>query len=61
MSAISPELTVRRPVYQQDELNHLCKYSRPKVAREYRMDFDRTNRIRRVVCMDIIVKFILTE
>ncbi|CAK9802967.1 Slc26a5 [Anthophora plagiata] len=29
MSAINPELTVRRPVYQQDELNHLCKYVKP--------------------------------
>ncbi|XP_050446722.1 solute carrier family 26 member 10-like isoform X2 [Cataglyphis hispanica] len=26
----TPELTVRRPVYQQDELNHLCKYVKPK-------------------------------
>ncbi|XP_076760802.1 prestin isoform X1 [Xylocopa sonorina] len=25
----NPELTVRRPVYQQDELNHLCKYVKP--------------------------------
>ncbi|XP_072753756.1 prestin isoform X3 [Anoplolepis gracilipes] len=24
------ELTVRRPVYQQDELNHLCKYVKPR-------------------------------
>ncbi|XP_076169612.1 prestin isoform X2 [Ptiloglossa arizonensis] len=32
MSAITPELTVRRPVYQQDELNHLCKYVKPKEA-----------------------------
>ncbi|XP_076286440.1 prestin isoform X2 [Lasioglossum baleicum] len=30
MSAAPPELTVRRPVYQQDELNHLCKYVKPK-------------------------------
>lgn len=30
MSATVPELTVRRPVYQQDELNHLCKYVKPK-------------------------------
>ncbi|KOC67065.1 Prestin [Habropoda laboriosa] len=29
MSAVNPELTVRRPVYQQDELNHLCKYVKP--------------------------------
>ncbi|KAK9310456.1 hypothetical protein QLX08_000212 [Tetragonisca angustula] len=32
MSALSPELTVRRPVYQQDELNHLCKYAKPNEA-----------------------------
>ncbi|XP_076685631.1 prestin isoform X2 [Andrena cerasifolii] len=32
MSAITAELTVRRPVYQQDELNHLCKYVKPKEA-----------------------------
>ncbi|KAL6267139.1 hypothetical protein P5V15_000218 [Pogonomyrmex californicus] len=30
MSTTAPELTVRRPVYQQDELNHLCKYVKPK-------------------------------
>ncbi|XP_031828182.1 prestin isoform X2 [Nomia melanderi] len=30
MSAITPELTVRRPVYQQDELNQLYKYAKPK-------------------------------
>ncbi|XP_053971108.1 solute carrier family 26 member 10-like isoform X2 [Hylaeus volcanicus] len=30
MSAITAELSVRRPVYQQDELNHLCKYVKPK-------------------------------
>lgn len=35
MSAISPEITVRRPVYQQDELNHLCKYAKPNEARKY--------------------------
>ncbi|XP_033352726.1 solute carrier family 26 member 6-like isoform X1 [Bombus vosnesenskii] len=29
MTALSPELTVRRPVYQQDELNHLFKYAKP--------------------------------
>lgn len=47
MSALSPELTVRRPVYQQDELNHLCKYAKPNEARKYRawirVDFDRAN------------------
>ncbi|XP_076248256.1 prestin isoform X2 [Calliopsis andreniformis] len=32
MSAIAPELRVKRPVYQQDELNHLCKYVKPKEA-----------------------------
>ncbi|KZC04929.1 Prestin [Dufourea novaeangliae] len=32
MSATTPELTVRRPVYQQDELNHLCNYVKPKEA-----------------------------
>ncbi|XP_011151868.1 solute carrier family 26 member 10 isoform X1 [Harpegnathos saltator] len=30
MSTNGPELTVRRPVYQQDELNHLYKYVKPK-------------------------------
>ncbi|XP_011695712.1 PREDICTED: solute carrier family 26 member 10-like isoform X4 [Wasmannia auropunctata] len=30
MSTSGPELMVRRPVYQQDELNHLCKYVKPK-------------------------------
>ncbi|XP_077264729.1 prestin isoform X1 [Temnothorax americanus] len=30
MSTTAPELMVRRPVYQQDELNHLCKYVKPK-------------------------------
>ncbi|KAL0111684.1 hypothetical protein PUN28_013108 [Cardiocondyla obscurior] len=30
MSTTTPELMVRRPVYQQDELNHLCKYVKPK-------------------------------
>ncbi|XP_036140086.1 solute carrier family 26 member 10 isoform X2 [Monomorium pharaonis] len=30
MSTTGPELMVRRPVYQQDELNHLCKYVKPK-------------------------------
>ncbi|XP_078042909.1 prestin isoform X2 [Augochlora pura] len=30
MSATVPELTVRRPVYHQDELNHLCRYAKPK-------------------------------
>ncbi|XP_011862989.1 PREDICTED: solute carrier family 26 member 10-like isoform X2 [Vollenhovia emeryi] len=30
MSMTAPELMVRRPVYQQDELNHLCKYVKPK-------------------------------
>ena len=47
MSALSPELTVRRPVYQQDELDHLCKYAKPNEARKYRtrthVDFDRAN------------------
>ncbi|KAG7202324.1 hypothetical protein KM043_018656 [Ampulex compressa] len=32
MSAFTPELTVRRPVYQQDELNQLCKYVKPRRA-----------------------------
>ncbi|XP_043248167.1 solute carrier family 26 member 10-like isoform X1 [Colletes gigas] len=32
MSAITAELTVRRPIYQQDELNHLYKYVKPKQA-----------------------------
>ncbi|XP_012341891.1 solute carrier family 26 member 6 isoform X1 [Apis florea] len=32
MSTINPEITVRRPVYQQDELNHLCKYAKPNEA-----------------------------
>lgn len=36
MSTTAPELTVRRPVYQQDELNHLCKYVKPKRIRKYR-------------------------
>ncbi|KAH0951309.1 hypothetical protein HN011_002548 [Eciton burchellii] len=30
MSTTGPELSVRRPVYLQDELNHLCKYVKPK-------------------------------
>nr|XP_033328412.1 solute carrier family 26 member 10-like isoform X1 [Megalopta genalis] len=30
MSATAPELTVRRPVYRQDELNHLFRYVKPK-------------------------------
>ncbi|XP_003707668.2 prestin isoform X2 [Megachile rotundata] len=29
MSTSNPELLVRRPVYQQDELNHLYKYTKP--------------------------------
>lgn len=37
MTALSPELTVRRPVYQQDELNHLFKYAKPNETRKYRM------------------------
>lgn len=34
MSTTAPELMVRRPVYQQDELNHLCKYVKPKRIRK---------------------------
>lgn len=36
MTALSPELTVRRPVYQQDELDHLFKYAKPNESRKYR-------------------------
>jgi len=36
MSTTGPELMVRRPVYQQDELNHLCKYVKPKRIRKCR-------------------------
>ncbi|XP_017753492.1 PREDICTED: solute carrier family 26 member 6-like isoform X1 [Eufriesea mexicana] len=32
MSTINPELTVRRPIYQQDELNHLYKYAKPNAT-----------------------------
>lgn len=34
MSTTAPELMVKRPVYQQDELNHLCKYVKPKRIRK---------------------------
>ncbi|XP_017875060.2 solute carrier family 26 member 6-like [Ceratina calcarata] len=30
MTAINQELTVRRPVYRQEELDDLCKYAKPK-------------------------------
>lgn len=38
MSAIMPEVVVRRPVYQQDDLHRLSKYSNPQKPREYYID-----------------------
>ena len=35
MSAIMPEVVVRRPVYQQDDLHRLSQYSNPQKPREY--------------------------